>query len=552
MKNKKLFVIAGIVVGVLLVVLVVLPLVINVDQFRPQIQAQISSALGRKVEIGKLSLSLLSGGVTASDMTISDDPAYSNQPFLKAKTLDVGVDLMGMIFSRSLSVRSITLEKPELQLLRTASGKWNFSSIGNANAAPTPAPRGRGKKSEPPQATNPSSGTTANVSVGELKIKNGRVVVGTVGRGKQYVYDDVNLTASDVSFDSKIPFTFDAKTPGGGSLKADGTVGPINRTDASATPLQANLKIEHMDLASTGFVDPSSGLGGVLDYTGTVKSNGKQAHSEGLAKVDKLRVVKSGQPARQPISVDYATDYDVARESGTLTKGDIKTGNSIAKLSGDYFTKGDATTLRMKLKGDSLPVNDIQGVLPAFGVVLPKGASLSGGTATANLGVDGPIDRLVTSGAVNVSNTKLSGYDLKSHLPGPLMALAGVHTGSDTIIQTMASGLRIAPEGIQTSGLNIVVPDVGTITGDGVIGANNALNFKMLAKLANANNVVGGVSQLVSFGQQKGEVPFLIQGTTSNPIFLPDMGRAITGTAAAPVKGATGLFGGIFGKKQKQ
>ncbi len=551
MKNKKFFVIAGIVVGVLLVVLVVLPLFINVDQFRPQIEAQISSALGRKVEIGKLSLSLLSGGVTASDMTISDDPNFSNQPFLKAKTLDVGVDLMGMIFSRSLSVRSITLEKPEVQLLRTANGKWNYSSIGNANAASTP-PRGRGKRAEPAPATNSSSSTTPNVSVGELKIKNGRVVVGTVGRGKQYVYEDVNLTANNVSMDSKVPFTFDAKTPGGGSLQADGTFGPMNRTDASATPLQANVKIEHMDLASTGFVDPSSGLGGILDYTGKVKSDGKQAHSEGVAKVDKLRLVKSGQPAHQPITFDYASDYDVAKQSGTLTKGDIKTGNSVAKLTGDYFTKGESPALRMKLKGDSLPVNDIQGILPAFGVVLPRGASLSGGTATANLGVDGPIDRLVTTGAVNIANTKLSGYDLKSHLPGPLMALAGVHTGSDTMIQTMASGLRIAPEGIQTNGLNIVVPDVGTMTGDGVIGANNSLNFKMLAKLTNNNNVVGGVSQLVSLGQQKGEVPFLIQGTTSNPIFLPDMGRAITGTAAAPVKGVGGLLGGMFGKKQKQ
>ena len=544
MKHKKLLIIAATVLGGIILILLILPFVINVDSFRPQIEAQASSALGRHVTIGKLSLAPFSGGVTASDLSISDDPSFGNAPFLKAESLDVGVDLEGMIFSRSLSVHSITVNKPEVQLLRTTAGKWNFSSIGSA----TPAPRGRGKKAEPTPA---ASGSTANVSVGELRIKDGRIVVGTVGRSRRDVYEDVNLKASNVSFDSKVPFTLAAKTPGGGSLNLEGTAGPVDRNDAAATPLAANITIEHMDLATTGFIDPASGLGGLLDFTGKLDSNGKTAHTSGTAKVDKLRVVKSGQPAHQPVTFDYASDYDVARQTGTLTKGDIKTGNSVAHLSGDYFTKGDSPSVQMKLKGDSLPVNDVQGLLPAFGVVLPKGATLQGGTATANLGLNGPIDRLVTSGAVNVANTKLSGYDLKSHLPGPLLALAGMHSGSETQIQTMASGLRIAPEGIQTNGLNLVVPGVGTITGDGVIGANNSLNFKMLAQLANSNNVVGGVSQMISLGQQKGQVPFLIQGTTSNPIFLPDMTRAITGTATAPVKGVGGVLGGIFGKKPK-
>ena len=544
MKHKKLLIIAAAILGGIFLILLVLPFVINVDSFRPQIEAQASSALGRQVTIGKLSLAPFSGGVSASDLSISDDPSFSNAPFLKAESLDVGVDLGGMIFSRSLSVHSITVNKPEVQLLRTTAGKWNFSSLGNA----TPAPRSRGKKAEPAPA---ASGSTANVSVGELRIKDGRIVVGTVGRSRRDVYEHVNLKASDVSFDSKVPFTLEAKTPGGGSLDLEGKAGPVDRNDAAATPLAANITIEHMDLATTGFIDPASGLGGLLDFTGKLDSDGKQAHTSGTAKVDKLRVVKSGQPAHQPVTFDYASDYDVARQTGTLTKGDIKTGNSVAHLSGDYFTKGDSPSVQMKLKGDSLPVNDVQGLLPAFGVVLPKGATLQGGTATANLGLNGPIDRMVTSGAVNVSNTKLSGYDLRSHLPGPLLALAGMHSGSETQIQTMASGLRIAPEGIQTNGLNLVVPGVGTITGDGVIGANNSLNFKMLAQLANSNNVVGGVSQMISLGQQKGQVPFLIQGTTSNPIFLPDMTRAITGTATAPVKGVGGILGGVFGKKPK-
>ncbi|MGH9555255.1 MAG: hypothetical protein ACRD2Y_05480, partial [Terriglobales bacterium] len=74
MKRKGL-IIAGILGGILLLLLAV-PLLVNVDSFRPKIEAEMGAALGREVRIGKLSFSLLAGGVTARDITIADDPAF--------------------------------------------------------------------------------------------------------------------------------------------------------------------------------------------------------------------------------------------------------------------------------------------------------------------------------------------------------------------------------------------------------------------------------------------------------------------------------------------
>jgi len=128
--KKRWLRIAGIAVAVLLVILVALPFLINVNSFRPKIESEASSALGRQVTVGNLSLSILSGSVGADNIAILDDPAFSKSPFITAKSLKVGVELMLLIFSKQLKVTEITLEQPQITLLKGANGTWNFSSLG--------------------------------------------------------------------------------------------------------------------------------------------------------------------------------------------------------------------------------------------------------------------------------------------------------------------------------------------------------------------------------------------------------------------------------------
>ena len=123
--------IIGIAVAVLLLIVIALPFLINVNTFRPRLESSLTEALGREVKVGNLSLSILSGSVSAEDLAIADDPAFSKDPFIRAKSLKVGVEVMPLIFSKTLHITDITLDKPEIALLRSASGKWNFSSLGN-------------------------------------------------------------------------------------------------------------------------------------------------------------------------------------------------------------------------------------------------------------------------------------------------------------------------------------------------------------------------------------------------------------------------------------
>src|SRR5215467_10513746 len=297
---KRLLVISGVVIGVLLLIVIAVPLFITVDSFRPDLQKKISAALHRTVHIGKLDASLLSGGATASDITIEDDPAFNKGPFLKASSVNVGVQLMPLIFSKQLKVTSLTIQKPDITLLKNAAGKWNYSTIGATAQSQKTAP-------EP-------SGKAPDVSVDTFEIAGGTVRVGHSSghsAGKESVYQNVNLTAHNISATSAMPFTLSAAMPAGGKMSVEGQAGPLNPADAAKSPLDAKLTLKHVDLGATGFVDPGSGIGGTLDFDGQVKSDGHHLHSSGNAKADGLRVVKGGQQAKQPVALDYKSDYSL-------------------------------------------------------------------------------------------------------------------------------------------------------------------------------------------------------------------------------------------------
>ncbi|MBI4893576.1 MAG: AsmA family protein [Acidobacteria bacterium] len=526
--------IALIAAGAVLLAGVLLPKLVNVNSFRPMLERELSSALGRAVKVGNLSFSLFSGSLSADDISIADDPAFSQGAFLAAKKFEAGVEVLPLVFGKTLHVTGIRIDAPQIALLKGPGNRWNFATLGSGAA-----PAAKGEK--PAEQA---------LSVDKVEITKGRILVGTANSAeKPYAYEDVSLEVKGFSTSAKFPLEIGAKLPGGGSFDLKGTCGPLKGA-AGQVPVEAAIKVKNLDLALSGFVEPATGIQGIADFEGVLASNGQVAKANGTLSAEKLKLASHGSPSAVPVSLKFAVEHRLASDSGQLMLGDVGIGKAAAHITGSYQVQGNATGWNLKLSAPAMPVDEIQAVLPALGVVLPSGSKLEGGTLSADLAVTGSSAAPVVAGAVKLANAKLASFDLASKL-AVIPALGGKNTGGrDTTIQDLSANVNSGPDGTQANVIHLALPAFGTITGGGTVSPSGALSFAMNADIAAASGMV----QKAGIGGESG-VPFLIEGTTSNPKFLPNA-KAMAGNAARnAVSGALGGnvsgLGGLFGKKKK-
>lgn len=496
-------------VAVVIVILIVLPFVVNADTFRPTVQNELSSALGRRVTLGHLSFSPFSGSLVAKDISIADDAAFSSSPFIGAKSLNVGVKVLPLVFHHDLEITKLTIDSPAIQLIQNDKGVWNFSSLGGASSGSN-----SGKPASIP-----------NFSVGELAIKDGSATVSTLpATGKPFVYSNVNLEMKQFSFANSFPFELSANLPGGGSLKLNGAAGPLSAANAADTPFHATLDIKHLDPVAAGLVDAGSGIGMVADIDAQVESNGTTATSTGKISAAKLQLSKTGSPAAKPVNIDYTISDNLDARTGQVKDFAIHTGSVAVHATGSFQQTAKGVELNLHVNAPNLPVDQLVELLPVVGVRLPSGSTLQGGTLTANLAVTGPATATTIAGPVEIDNTKLAGFDLGSKIEG--MAHMGGTSGG-TAIQTLKTTVNSTPATTQFSNILGVVPAIGTATGSGSVSSAGDLNFNLLAKLNGTTGVAGAMSKAASsfgglFGkaihytQQQG-IPMTITGTASDP-----------------------------------
>ncbi|MGO9379149.1 MAG: AsmA family protein [Dissulfurispiraceae bacterium] len=170
--KKKLLVFAGIVIGLIAVVIIGLTLYVKSylqsDKLKALIIPRAEQATGRKLDIDAINVSIFSG-ISVQGIHLKEKDGAKD--FVAAKEFVLKYDLMPLL-SKRLVITSIQLVDPSLYVTRDGNGRFNFDDIVETIKAGAIGEKAAQGSAQKPQA---EGGMPLNVLADKIEISNAKV-----------------------------------------------------------------------------------------------------------------------------------------------------------------------------------------------------------------------------------------------------------------------------------------------------------------------------------------------------------------------------------------
>ncbi len=415
---------AGIAVLVLAVLVLaavlILPHVIDVNQYHNQIQTELEKKLGRNVSLGQMSLSLLPPSFEVDNAALGEDNSFpAGRPFAATEKLVVSVRLLPLL-RKEVDIKSLRLERPRIELVRDTRGQWNFASLGQQSKpgasqnAPsqTAAPAPPSAQQKPPAEGKSSSEQFALAS---LEIHDGQVAVTDQQKRKpRAVYDHIDLTVNDFAPNQEFSVKVAAHLPGEGRqlLSLDGKGGPLQSSDPAGTSFSGTLSLDQVSLASAAqFLNSpaTSGMDAQVSGSAKVQSSGGKIVSSGAMKFDDPHIhnVRIGYP----ITIDYDVADDLTNDTIQIHRGDLKLGTAPVGIAGTVNAKETPARIDLKLTAADATLAQAARLASAFGVAFGQGTDVNG-RVNADIHASGAATSPALNGHLSLREVVISGKEL--------------------------------------------------------------------------------------------------------------------------------------------
>lgn len=426
---RKLGIVILVIVVLLVAAALIVPHLININEYHSQIQAQLQKRLGRQVTLGDMSLKLIPPSFEVQDATISEDPSFAaSRPFAQVEKLAVSVEFWPLLH-KDVEVKSLELTRPHIELVRNAQGVWNFATLGQEpKPTPTQSPaqpsRPSSTKKAPsqpqpapqPTAASPQAKQPAGqLTLANLFINDGQVAITDLQKHQsRAVYDHIDLNLSDFAPDQQFSLKLTAHLPGVGkqTLMLEGKGGPIKEADLINTPFDGTLKLDQVSTAAAEkFLNSQSlnGIDAVVSGEATVKNAGGKLGSTGTIRLDKARIHNTD--VGYPIELDYDVADDLTSDLIQIHKGNLKLGSTPITIAGTIDSKPTPAQVDLKLTAANASIAEAARLASAFGVAFGQDTNVKG-TVNADVQARGALTQPAMNGQLSARNLEISGKQL--------------------------------------------------------------------------------------------------------------------------------------------
>ena len=182
----------GAVLGLVLVLVIVLPLVIDPNDYKDEIAAAVESNTGRILTIeGDIGLSVFPWlGLDIGATRLSNAAGFGDQPMATMENVQVRVKLLPLL-KKQLEMDTIKLAGLQLHLARNAAGKTNWEDLQGEPSATSDD----SKSQQPKGDVSPLAG----LAIGGVKVTGAQVVWEDQSVPARYEINDLSLTTGAVT-----------------------------------------------------------------------------------------------------------------------------------------------------------------------------------------------------------------------------------------------------------------------------------------------------------------------------------------------------------------
>ena len=332
-------VVLAIVIGLCLIVILLLPVLLDLNRYRDRYLPVLERALHRPVDVQDVRLMIFPKlGVRLRDITVADNPAFSPTPFLTIPSAEVVVQWASLL-SRRIQVERVLFQDATVHVIRAQDGMLNTATIGK-NPALQPAGQGASRAED---SLKPVLGVFA---VERFSMTGGTLTYEdrSQEQSRSYQVDNLEFVTNSVQIGQTA------------SIQVKGMVMPYRLSlemNGRFGPLQPNLDVPMIDMVGRLGKVEATARGKVMD--GSLELDVQIPHMStddipmdlALANPVVFHQIQARLIAPLSPNKRSATPSEVRIDPLTL---DIALGGSIIHLS------GNGTPGRLRLVGESSAV----------------------------------------------------------------------------------------------------------------------------------------------------------------------------------------------------